>query len=60
MVLKTKEKKTEQPIDPEREMAFKALPQQVKALLTEEEIALFLYSEHWPESLFEKMKEFIV
>jgi hypothetical protein len=58
--MEKKNKKQVRKIDPEREMAFKALPLQVKALLTEEEKELFLYGEEWPETLFEKMKEFIV
>lgn len=44
----------------ERKMAYDSLPSAVKENLTEEEKQLFLYAEEWPESLFEKLEEFIV
>ena len=47
-------------IDKERQMAYESLPPGVKDSLTEEEKQLFLFSEEWPESLFEKLEEFIV
>ncbi len=46
--------------DPERQMALESLPPTIKESLTDEEVELFLYAEEWPESLFEKMDEFIV
>ncbi|MFO7751771.1 MAG: hypothetical protein R6V41_01490 [Desulfobacteraceae bacterium] len=46
--------------DPERKAAFDSLPPYLRENLTEEEVHLFLYGEEWPESLFEKMNEFIV
>ena len=44
----------------ERAMALKSLPPSVRNSLTEEEKDLFLNAEVWPESLFEKLSEFIV
>lgn len=54
-----KNRKNKKKADPEREMALKSLPPNIRQSLTEEEVELFLYSEYWPESLFEKLKEFI-
>jgi hypothetical protein len=44
----------------EREMAYKSLPPSIRNSLTDEEKELFLHGEEWPESLFEKLSEFIV
>lgn len=44
----------------ERKEAFKSLPENIKQTLTEEEVDTFLNKEQWPETLFEKLKEFIV
>lgn len=49
-----------QKIDKERKMSFDSLPPAVKESLTQEEIDIFLHQEEWPESLFEKLDEFIV
>ena len=46
-------------IDPERKQAFDSLPPNVKKRLTDEEKELFLNAEEWPDSLFDKLKEFI-
>ncbi len=46
--------------DPERQMAFDSLPPHVRNQLDEAEIELFLYAETWPESLFNKLEEFIL
>ncbi|MCF8044612.1 MAG: hypothetical protein K9J83_02035 [Desulfarculaceae bacterium] len=46
--------------DPERKGAFESLPPHIRDSLTEEEAELFLYGEEWPDSLFEKMNEFII
>lgn len=43
----------------EREMAFKSLPPSIRQSLTEEEVELFLHSEHWPDSLCKKLEEFL-
>ncbi len=47
-------------IDRERQQSFDSLPPNVKEGLTEEEKELFLNAEEWPESLFEKLEEFII
>ncbi|MCK5100680.1 MAG: hypothetical protein KAR45_21395 [Desulfobacteraceae bacterium] len=47
-------------VDPERKQAFESLPPNIKKRLTDEEKELFLNSEEWPDSLFEKLKEFII
>ena len=52
-------KKTKNKIDPERKQAFDSLPPNVKKRLTDEEKELFLNAEEWPDSLFDKLKEFI-
>jgi len=44
----------------ERKMSYESLPPSIKENLTEEEKELFLYSEQWPDSLFEKLEEFII
>ena len=44
----------------EREMALKSLPPSIRNSLTDEEKDLFLNAEVWPESMFEKLSEFIV
>jgi hypothetical protein len=44
----------------EREMAFKSLPPSVRNTLTDEEKDLFLHAEVWPDTLFEKLSEFII
>ena len=47
-------------IDKERQMSYESLPPSVKDSLTEAEKQIFLYDSEWPESLFEKLDEFIV
>ena len=47
-------------IDRERQVSWDSLPPVIKESLSEEEKELFLYAEEWPESLFEKLEEFIV
>jgi len=44
----------------ERKHSYDSLPPIIKDSLTEEEKQLFLNAEEWPESLFEKLEEFIV
>ena len=46
--------------DKERQMSYDSLPPRIKESLTEEEKELFLNSEQWPDSLFEKLEEFII
>ncbi len=52
-------KHKENMIDPERKQAYESLPPNVKKRLTDEEKELFLSAEEWPDSLFNKLKEFI-
>lgn len=47
-------------VDPTRMNVLRSLPQSVKDSLTKEEVDAFLYSDDWPESLLEKLKDFIV
>ena len=56
---KKKVKEIKRKIDPEREMAFKSLPPNIKNVLTDEEKELFLYEEVWPDELFEKLSGFL-
>jgi hypothetical protein len=58
MAKKAKKKKVGK-IDPERKQAYDSLPPNVRQRLTEEEKELFLNAEEWPDSLFDKLKEFI-
>lgn len=51
-----KKKKSE---DVERKEAFKSLPDNIKQMLSEEEIEAFLNKDVWPETMFEKLKDFI-
>ena len=44
----------------ERKEAYKCLPPNIKNLLTEEETQIFLNEEVWPETLCDKLKDFIV
>lgn len=46
-------------VDPERQMALDALPPNVRATLTEEDVEVFLNAEVWPEELCEKLSEFL-
>ena len=47
-------------IDKERQMSYDSLPPNIKENLTPEEKHLFLTADQWPDSLFEKLEEFIV
>ena len=52
--------KNKKKIDKERQMSYDSLPPSIKENLTAEEKEMFLYAEQWPDSLFEKLEEFIV
>ncbi len=56
---KQKAKETKRKIDPERKMAFESLPPNIKNALTDEEKELFLYEEVWPDTLADKLSEFL-
>ena len=44
----------------ERQISYDSLPPGIRDSLTEEEKAAFLNQTLWPESLFEKLDEFIL
>lgn len=46
--------------DPERTAALRSLPLHIKEMLSPDEVNAFLHEEVWPDSLFEKLKDFIV
>ena len=46
--------------DPQRLRALQMLPREVMATLTKEEVAAFLTEDVWPESLREKLKDYIM
>jgi len=45
---------------PERLDALKNLPSEIMRCLTKEEINAFLFDEVWPDSLGEKLKDYLV
>ncbi|MFZ3136734.1 MAG: hypothetical protein WA126_04990 [Thermodesulfovibrionales bacterium] len=46
--------------DPGKMQALRSLPVEIKQTLTKEEVDAFLYKEEWPDSLQEKLKDYIV
>ena len=46
--------------DPAKMQALRSFPLEVKQSLTKEEADAFLYDEVWPESLLEKLKDYLV
>lgn len=48
----------EQP-DPERMEVLRNLPPEVNNRLTREEIRAFLFEDEWPDSLKEKLKDYL-
>ncbi len=44
--------------DPERMAALRSLPRQIVERLTRDEIEAFLFSDTWPSSLAEKLKDY--
>jgi hypothetical protein len=46
--------------DPERMQALRSLPIEVKQSLTKEEADAFLYGQVWPDSLLEKLRDYMV
>ena len=47
-------------VDPERMAILRSLPVEIKEQITGEEAQAFLYGEPLPDSLAEKLKEYIV
>jgi hypothetical protein len=46
--------------DPVKMQALRSLPLEVKQTLTKEEVDAFLYEDVWPDSLKEKLKDYLV
>jgi len=57
--MEKKESLKEKP-DPARVELVKNLPKEVLQSLTKEEVKILLSDEEWPDSLHEKLKEFVV
>ena len=47
-------------VDPERMAVLRSLPVEIKEKISGEEAQAFLYGEELPESLVEKLKDYIV
>ena len=54
------EKSQEQKPDPKRLEALRSLPKEIIETLTKEEVKAFLYEDVWPDSLGEKLKDYLV
>ena len=60
MVQKTmNDKSTPKKPDPARMQVLRSLPIEVKQQLTKEEADAFLYDDVWPDSLYDKLKDFL-
>jgi len=46
--------------DPMKMQVLRSLPLHIKLSLTKKEVDAFLYEEVWPDSLIEKLKDYIV
>lgn len=46
--------------DPVRMHALRSLPLELKQSLTKDEVDAFLYEDVWPDSLEEKLKDYLV
>ncbi len=45
---------------PGRIEAFRELPEKILKSLTKEEVRAFMFEDEWPESLAEKLKDYMV
>jgi len=54
------EKSLDQKPDPKRLAALRDLPKAIMASLTKEEVNAFLHEDDWPDSLREKLKDYLV
>jgi len=52
-------KKKIKDVDPKRLEALRALPKSIIESLTDKEVKAFLYEDIWPDSLKEKLKEYL-
>lgn len=55
--MKDKDKETRTP-SPERMEALRSLPKETVSSFTRDELEAFLFSDTWPESLAEKLKQY--
>lgn len=46
--------------DPERMEVLRNLPAEITKTLTKEEVQAFLFEDKWPDSLKEKLKDYMV
>ena len=46
--------------DPQKMQLLRSLPLEIKQTLTKEEVDAFLFEEVWPDSLKDKLKDYIV
>lgn len=46
--------------DPERLLALKSLPPEIMKRLTKEEVEAFLFEEVWPETLRDKLMDYLI
>jgi hypothetical protein len=46
--------------DPQKMQVLRSLPLEIKQSLTKEEVDAFLYEEVWPDSLKDKLKDYII
>ncbi|MBW1703684.1 MAG: hypothetical protein JRJ86_00775 [Deltaproteobacteria bacterium] len=46
--------------EPERMEALRSLPAEITKTLTKEEVKAFLFDDKWPDSLKEKLKDYMV
>ena len=47
-------------VDSDRLEVLKRMPKEIMEKLTREEIKIFLYQDEWPDSLREKLKDYLV
>ena len=55
-----KKRDTKRDVDSQRLEAFRNLPEDIVKLLSKEEVKAFLYDDEWPDSLREKLKDYLV
>ena len=46
--------------DPQKIQVLRMMPQKIKESLTKDEVNAFLFEDVWPDSLREKLKDYIV
>jgi hypothetical protein len=54
------EKSSDQKLDPKRLAVLRELPKAIMESLTKEEINAFLHEDDWPDSLRDKLKDYLV